>query len=282
MFLLETRQPTAAGSGPAAGPAVEFHVLGATGNVYQVRISRQPNCSCPDFAKGHLCKHILFVMLRVLRQRPTDPVIWQRALLPSEVERLLSPMLANASGAGPGAGAAAAAGAGAGAAAGVDRSVLASDVIRQRYAAIAGGTAAGGAAGAGASVQRPVEGDCPICYEEMVAGAGRGAEAITFCASCGNNMHRECFSRWAASKRSGGSQVTCVYCRAPWQDAGGPGPGTPGGAGGREYVNLSQYGAGTPSLEELYGENAYWVMANAGDISRRQAARMHAAARGWV
>ena len=44
-----------------------------------------PYCSCPDFAKGNVCKHILFVMVRVIRLAPDDPLIWQKALLRSEV-----------------------------------------------------------------------------------------------------------------------------------------------------------------------------------------------------
>jgi len=44
----------------------EFAVLGSTGNVYQVRISKHPFCSCPDHSKGNVCKHILFVFLKVV------------------------------------------------------------------------------------------------------------------------------------------------------------------------------------------------------------------------
>ncbi|GLC51966.1 hypothetical protein PLESTB_000568100 [Pleodorina starrii] len=218
MFLVDTRQLSPPGS--PGGPSQEFHVLGATGNVYAVRICRSPACTCPDYAKGHLCKHILFVMLRVLRQSPDNPLIWQRALLTSEVEAVLGPLAAA-----DGSGAAAAAGGGGGA---IDQSVLAAERVRQRYAAITGGAAAAAAGaaggGSGGGVQRPVEGECPICYEDMVpGGGGRGAEAITFCRSCGNNMHKACFDRWASSKRSGGQTVTCIYCRAPWQTAAGAG-----------------------------------------------------------
>ncbi|EFJ51142.1 hypothetical protein VOLCADRAFT_103541 [Volvox carteri f. nagariensis] len=278
MFLVDSKQLSAPGS--SDGPAQEFHVLGATGNVYTVVISRSPSCSCPDFAKGHLCKHVLFVMLRVLRQSPDNPVIWQKGLLTREVEEVLGPLAAAGSGT-----------------AAVDQSVLATELVRQRYAAVAGGSSSSGAAGAasgGGGVQRPVEGDCPICYEAMVApsGGGRGAEANTFCMSCGNNMHKTCFDRWASSKRSSGQVVTCVYCRAAWGPpgasfvrggaAGDTAAGSAGGSAG-EYVNLSQYSdahRNAPSLEELYGANAYFIRANNGDMSRREAARLHAAARG--
>ena len=67
------------------GPAEEFSVLGATANVYSVSVGKHPSCSCPDFQKGNLCKHYLFVMLRVLRLDRSDPLVWQRALLKSEV-----------------------------------------------------------------------------------------------------------------------------------------------------------------------------------------------------
>lgn len=60
----------------------------AAGNVYTVRIGRHPSCSCPDAAKGNVCKHHLYIMMRVLRLAPDDPCVWQRALLSAEVTRL--------------------------------------------------------------------------------------------------------------------------------------------------------------------------------------------------
>ncbi len=67
------------------GPVEEFSVLGATANVYSVSVGKHPSCSCPDFQKGNICKHYLFVMLRVLRLDRSDPLVWQKALLKSEV-----------------------------------------------------------------------------------------------------------------------------------------------------------------------------------------------------
>lgn len=60
--------------------------------VYSVSVGKHPNCSCPDFQRGNLCKHYLFVMLRVLRLDRDDPLVWQKALLKSEVCRLLRTM----------------------------------------------------------------------------------------------------------------------------------------------------------------------------------------------
>ena len=60
--------------------------------------------------------------------------------------------------------------------------------------------------------RKPIEGDCPICVLEFEPEK----EEIIWCRlGCGNNIHAECFKRWATSRA--GQPVTCVYCRADWQ-----------------------------------------------------------------
>lgn len=83
MFLIDRRVVVPAGG--EGGGSEEFMILGGTGNVYKVKICRQPCCDCPDFLNGNHCKHILFVLLRVLGLPDTDHVVWQRALLSEEV-----------------------------------------------------------------------------------------------------------------------------------------------------------------------------------------------------
>lgn len=63
--------------------------------VYTVKCGRFPSCTCPDFAKGNICKHYLYVMIRVLRLRNNDPVVWQRALLLTEAEEVTFPTCAD-------------------------------------------------------------------------------------------------------------------------------------------------------------------------------------------
>ena len=57
--------------------------------MYEVTVGKHPDCTCPDFQKGNICKHYLFVMLRVLRLDRADPLVWQKALVKSEVTLLL-------------------------------------------------------------------------------------------------------------------------------------------------------------------------------------------------
>ncbi|GJP43712.1 hypothetical protein CLOM_g3144, partial [Closterium sp. NIES-68] len=262
-------------SSPLRPCSCNFHVLGATGNVYTVTISQQPSCTCPDSGNGNLCKHILFVLLRVLRVDQDDPRVWQRSLLSTELNELLDRIddLERSTAA---------------AASVVDEDgedVLASRSVREQFARVAGGalssdgsgpnSAAGSQDAVGESdqkpKQRPIEGDCPICYEPLrgAAAGGRGgkpAEAVVFCQRCGNNVHSDCFSRWKAAKRGG--LVTCVWCRAPWEDESTRNTARRSHVvdydsdddeeeeGPQEYVNLSQYSDAhrhaDTSLDSLY------------------------------
>eukprot|EP01116_Phalansterium_solitarium_P017391 TRINITY_DN4270_c0_g1_i2.p1 TRINITY_DN4270_c0_g1~~TRINITY_DN4270_c0_g1_i2.p1 ORF type:complete len:343 (-),score=103.64 TRINITY_DN4270_c0_g1_i2:261-1289(-) len=172
----------------------KFVVLGSIGNVYDVVISHRPTCNCPDFGKGYLCKHLLFVFLRVLRVDRRSVWIYQKALLSEELRE----MFATA----PPAPAA----------------VLACKKVVKRYNEIKSGKDETPQndeddADDGAAVKRrPLADDCPVCYEELKA-----SEATVWCkASCGNSVHTDCFDRWALSKKRGGEQVSCVWCRAEW------------------------------------------------------------------
>merc|ERR1719343_955846 len=71
---------------------MQIDVLGSTGNVYHTQLQAKGNaCSCLDFAKGGgVCKHLLFVALRVLKLGRDDHRVWQTSLVPSELEPLLA------------------------------------------------------------------------------------------------------------------------------------------------------------------------------------------------
>ncbi|MCL7036771.1 hypothetical protein MKW94_019084 [Papaver nudicaule] len=66
----------------------DFFILGSTGNVYIVRLSKTPSCNCPD---GTIpCKHILFVLLRVLGIPRSDHCLTRKILRPYHMTRLLN------------------------------------------------------------------------------------------------------------------------------------------------------------------------------------------------
>ena len=52
-------------------------------------LSKVPSCSCPDHAKGNLCKYILFVMLKVVGLESHSPSVYQAAYLMNELEDIV-------------------------------------------------------------------------------------------------------------------------------------------------------------------------------------------------
>lgn len=144
-----------------------FEVVGSTGNIYIVIIDQSPTCNCPHGQEGNQCKHIVFVLTRVLRTKPN--LAYQLAFLLDEVRDIFwnAPLPA-------------------------ENSKEAAETDKKR---------------------KPIEGDCPICFETMETG-----EALVWCeAACGQNLHRDCFETWARTKRSSAGGVTCPYCRSKWK-----------------------------------------------------------------
>lgn len=164
-----------------------IELAGSTGNVYRVVVARQPRCDCPHARAGHQCKHVVYVLARVLRAR--YDLVYQLALLPGELREIFA-------GAPP---------------------LLAGEGGGDERAAEADGR------------RKPVEGDCPICFMDLVGegeGEGEGAAGIVWCrAACGQNIHKQCFETWARTKRQSGTggawgakvDVTCPFCRSVWE-----------------------------------------------------------------
>ena len=143
-------------------------MAGTTGNVYTIVVQKIPRCDCPHALKGHRCKHIVYVLTRVLRV-PAH-LEYQTAFLSSELREIFSRAPALPS--------------------------------RQADKAQSDGN------------RRPLEGECPICCEDFKPESSQ--EAIVYCkAGCGNNIHKECFRQWAATKTDGA--VPCPYCRTLWE-----------------------------------------------------------------
>ncbi|KAK1750304.1 SWIM zinc finger protein [Echria macrotheca] len=69
-------------------PEETVEVTGSTGNIYTVVIARQPCCNCPQGAAGNQCKHILYVLSRVLRAK--HEYVYQLALLSSELQEIFA------------------------------------------------------------------------------------------------------------------------------------------------------------------------------------------------
>ncbi|KAJ3033859.1 hypothetical protein HDV00_005708, partial [Rhizophlyctis rosea] len=226
MFLIDRKV--------VSGLQQEFRVLGSTGNVYTVTISHLLSCDCPDSQKGNLCKHILFIFLKVLRCPPDDHRVYQTALLTTELTDLFqtAPQIDTPD-------------------------VLANAAVRR---------AASGASEVdfepGGPTRRSIEEDdtCPVCYDTMTEAEERGGKLVWCRAQCGKNFHKECLKMWKKQCQKDHKPITCVQCRATWVDEGGhAGPAAGGGVTEEEgYVNLGRL-QGLPEErdESMYSDWRY-------------------------
>jgi hypothetical protein len=152
-----------------------FHVIGSTGeNIYQVEFAQFVDCSCPDCRhRGNICKHIIFVWVRVLRLDPDDIDLEMDDELRAEIlEKMQNiPQLCYYPPA---------------------SSEFKSDPKRLPTAR-----------------RQPTEGEeCPVCFQEFEACDK--PEDILWCQfSCGHNIHRICFDQWCRFKKTD----SCVTCR---------------------------------------------------------------------
>ena len=161
-----------------------YLVQGSSDSCYVVSLDQNNDtnewsCECPDNEiRGYICKHMIFIMVRVLRLSVNDLA---RKLDCDDLFALQQLILRHRS------------------------NSLHPDTLLQRDRPI--NTRNENVREE--VTRREINSECPICYEEM-----KNSERIVWCKySCGNNVHKGCFDRWA---RTRGRNLTCVWCRAKW------------------------------------------------------------------
>jgi hypothetical protein len=199
-----------------------YKVLGSTGNVYDVDIGLIPKCSCPDFLKGNLCKHVVFVLCRVLHQEPKSALIYQNALLTSELREIFA--LSDSKG--------------------VLFNVQASISVKKAAAAASGDAVE--EVEESAQPDRKPQGDCSICFEDMTGAT----EKTISCMTCKNFLHSVCLETWLRSA----AMKSCPYCRSPWHQGSSACHSSSEGHEG--YVNLASV-AGMSSSRPYYPRRSY-------------------------
>ncbi|KAK3336336.1 SWIM zinc finger protein [Cercophora scortea] len=83
-FYVLSRTP----GGTADCPEETVELTGSTGNIYTVEIAQRPTCDCPHSLKGNQCKHVVYVLARVLRAK--FGYTYQLALLSTELQDIFA------------------------------------------------------------------------------------------------------------------------------------------------------------------------------------------------
>lgn len=195
----------------------EFDLLGSTGNVYQVTLSHVPSCTCPDFQRrGDLCKHIFFILIKVIGLNQSNPLSYQKAYVTSELKTLFEMLQSRRVGGGDG--------------------VQACECVQESYAKLLAKDTESDDKNNdqdnGGIKRRSLDeySDCPICFDTMNAN---DISKITYCrAACGTNFHADCIRRWCLQH---GSNATCPNCRQSWVGVENP---TKGKKKDEGFVNL--------------------------------------------
>jgi len=173
-------------------------MLGSTGNVYTIRISRSPSCDCPDFSRGNQpCKHIIFILCRVLGLSPQSHLIDSRVLSSDELEQIFANDDAR----------------GGAAAAAVQAAQAVVEAVTGKKVAAAEPVEEEEAKEGERPVARKAEGECCVCFEDF---ASAGAAQLKACSVCQNHLHGECITAWLSQSRD----RLCPYCRSPWAEFG--------------------------------------------------------------
>ena len=194
-------------------PSVKFEVLGSTGNVYTVVVAEIPSCSCPDSSVP--CKHLLFVYLRVLRLPAESPLLYQVALVPTELIEMFALAPADSG-----------------------RHVMASDIVLQTFLHGAAPNVPGQSRSGVTRRAVDTTEDCSICFEPF------GTERLVWCeVQCGNSLHAACMAMIVGhSDRN----ARCPLCRAPWADSGAE---QSKGQSDERYRNLAAISGHSPREE---------------------------------
>jgi len=170
-------------------------ILAQSGNVHTVKIQVTPGCDCGENKdganpRGH-CKHIYFVLLRILEVDRESALLFQRAFLVKELDRIFESSPKPPS------------------------HLYADPTVVEKYLQL---TTKRKSKSEPEVPQKSVEGDCVVCYEPMTA-----TEEIIYCKfGCGNNLHKACFDEWREKTKASQQpnrppvEIRCVYCRKPW------------------------------------------------------------------
>lgn len=166
----------------------KFAMLGSTGNVYTCSLTEQPTCDCPDFCRRQdMCKHLMFVLLRACGLEMSNPLAYQKAYLPSEIQELNARIESRNNA----------------------NDAWANAQVRNQFHQVVKGESVEENDSA-MSKRQSLEHDCPICLEPLTDCS---PSQVTFCkTTCGMNFHIRCLQQWKSASRGG--KVTCPNCRA--------------------------------------------------------------------
>ena len=155
-----------------------YKIVGSTGNIYTVTINEIASCTCLDFLTHHCrCKHIYFVLLRVIR---IDPIYKDKEIFTIEELVIMSNETKHVEG------------------------LYIANIFINKYNDLMGLN--DDDMNLIKMVEAKLEDACPICMDDIL----NDEEYIVCEKSCGKCVHKNCFTVWTANH-----PPNCLYCKKP-------------------------------------------------------------------
>ena len=157
----------------------KYVVMGSTGNVYNVIIKQNPECSCPDYmTRAKRCKHIYFVLIRVMKSSNEDQVQYSNDELQIMFNNIPQVM----------------------------HNLIVDDMIKNTYEKLKQSNKLGKKEPITVS-QKDTSDLCPVCLDDLDNG-----DELDYCKfSCGKPIHKICYSMWTKKH-----PVNCIFCKKSW------------------------------------------------------------------
>ncbi|KAH9862739.1 hypothetical protein J1614_010832 [Plenodomus biglobosus] len=64
--------------------------------------------------------------------------------------------------------------------------------------------------------RRPLDEECPICYDSAQLSTCEPTELVWCRSGCGRSIHKSCFGAWRTQCEKDGRDLTCSICRTDW------------------------------------------------------------------
>lgn len=165
------------------GPTV-YQIKDEAGTSCRVMLGGTHSCTCQE--KG-FCKHLLFVLLKVLRIPPENALSQKNGFTDMEIDVALAGNFENRT-----------------------RPMRQSVIVKKKRTTVIGKQEEN-------TVDRQIlneeeEEICPICQDDM-----KKEHMLTWCRKgCGNNIHAKCMKMYAQFNASSKKDILCPLCRECW------------------------------------------------------------------
>ena len=157
----------------------KYVVMGSTGNVYNVIIKENSECSCPDYTtRMKRCKHIYFILIRVMKSMNEDQDQYSKDELQEMFNNI--PQVMN--------------------------NLVVNDNIKNTYDKLKQSDKLLKKEPTSVS-QKDTSDLCPVCLDDLDNG-----DELDYCKfSCGKPIHTICYGMWTKKH-----PMNCVFCKKPW------------------------------------------------------------------